>query len=176
MPVRNPWDHVRSLRRQHERFLKLHAEDPFGLAYMQWLGHFEFGGALRPIDFAGWIDRNAGLTPLDDRFWLTYWVAAFEAVLATRSESLFIVDHDGACAHPEPMSASLATCVGTDAVDTLVAQADRFRAPSRYQPPAIDRSSTLARRVADIYDALLSRAIDRSVNALCRFAAVPPRR
>jgi len=160
VPVRNPWDHARSLRRQHERFLKLHAEDPFGVAYMRWLGHFEFGAALRPIDVAGWIDRNPGLDPLDDAFWLTYWAEAYGAILAGPIDAIHIVDYDRACSAPEPVMATLGERIGTESPARLREQVDRFRTPSRYGPADIDAPCSLVERVETTYRALLDRSID----------------
>lgn len=62
VPVRSPLDHARSLRRQHVQFSALHAEDAFARRYMEWLGHYEFGAALKPIDSAaGWRRKVRGL-------------------------------------------------------------------------------------------------------------------
>lgn len=50
IPVRDPVSHIASLRRQHERFCRLHRDDPRTLRYMQRVGHFEFGLDRRAIN------------------------------------------------------------------------------------------------------------------------------
>src|SRR6185436_2307720 len=80
IPFREPASHVASLMRQHSRFTALHAADRFALDYMNWLGHYEFGAALRPIDFGGWRGAPAAETAGSPDFWLTYWVRAYAAV------------------------------------------------------------------------------------------------
>jgi hypothetical protein len=50
IPVREPVSHIASLQRQHERFCKVHREDPRALRYMQRVGHFEFGLDRRAIN------------------------------------------------------------------------------------------------------------------------------
>src|SRR5262249_7650400 len=75
IPFREPRAHVASLMRQHARFTALHARDRFALDYMNWLGHFEFGAALRPINFGGWCDMLTVDATGSADFWLTYWGA-----------------------------------------------------------------------------------------------------
>lgn len=156
VPVRNPWSHVRSLRRQHARFLELHAADAFGRSYMTWLGHFEFGAALRPIDFGGWIERAGPLDPLGDGFWIAYWTNAYEAVLAAAGPNIRFIDYDRLCADPAPMLEALADAVGLDDPTPLLARIDRFRPPTAYAPP--DTAIPGFARAMELHEALVARA------------------
>lgn len=156
IPVRDPWSHVRSLRRQHARFLELHAADAFGRSYMAWLGHFEFGATLKPIDFAGWIDRAGPLDPLGDEFWIAYWTNAYEAVLAAAGPGVRFIDYDRLCAEPAPMLEALADAAGLDDPAPLLARIDRFRPPTAYAPP--DAAPPGLARARELHEALVGRA------------------
>lgn len=133
VPVRNPWDHARSLLRQHLRFSRLHTEDGFSLQYMQWLGHFEFGAALRPIDFNGWYDDTpVARSPGGLAFWLTYWCNCYEAVLAAAGPQVVFIDYDELCRAPAAGLRRLAEAAALSPDSGLESQATRPRAPTDY--------------------------------------------
>ena len=156
VPVRNPWAQTASLERQHQRFRRIHAEEPFARRYVEWLGHFEFGEALRPIDFAGWADRTDA-APTDRAFWLTYWAAAFEAILAAPSDRLILVDYDALCQRPVAHLAALGRALGVADVDALVTQSVRFHPPPMADVPPVDPD--LADRVLAIHRAATRRCL-----------------
>src|SRR5690606_38117417 len=79
IPVRDPAAQVRSLLHQHRRFRDLHAREPFARQYMEGIGHFEFGGALRPIAFGDLDPAGADRA----EFWIRYWVQAYDRMLQT---------------------------------------------------------------------------------------------
>lgn len=99
VPFREPVQHASSLLRQHLRFSELHARDSFAKAYMQGIGHFDFGANLRAIDFGGWVDHAAanGLEPTGLSYWLTYWIAAYRYVLEARGGNVALVSYEGLC-------------------------------------------------------------------------------
>ena len=156
VPFRDPWDHARSLRRQHLRFCKLHREDDFSRRYMEWLGHFEFGGALRPIDFQGWCNGPAAAIPGDLAYWLTYWCNCYEAVLERAGSAVTFIDYDALCRDPEPGLARLADAAGLDRDTPLQEQRHRLRAPTNYgekeelgDPQLAGRIDRLRQRLAE---------------------------
>lgn len=157
IPIRDPRSQVRSLRRQHESFIAIHARDHFGLRYMEWLGHFEFGAALRPIDFGGWMGEGAALDPLDEPFWLTYWAEAYQAILAAAGPNVYFFDYDRACAEPEPMMAALAGALDLQDPSDLLAQASRFRRPTRSEAGHLP-NTVLGARVREVYEAIQARS------------------
>jgi hypothetical protein len=157
IPIRDPMSQIRSLRRQHERFTAIHASDRFSLRYMEWLGHFEFGAALRPIDFGGWMGDGAALDPFDEPFWLTYWAEAYEAVLGAAGANVRFFDYDRACAHPEAMMAALAAALDLENPSELRAQAARFRRPPRVAAAA-PPDTALGARLRDVYEAMKARS------------------
>jgi hypothetical protein len=106
VPVRHPVAHARSLLQQHRRFLDMHREDRFVRDYMADIGHYEFGDLHRPIAFPALEPLLAGREPLTLDYWLAYWIAAFEYVLARRDVGL-LLSYEGACADPRRALASI---------------------------------------------------------------------
>lgn len=92
--LRRPAAHAASLHRQHERFLRLHAEDPFVRDYMRDIGHLEFGELHQPIDFADLADLVSAREPSEPDYWLAYWIAAFEEVARHQGEVVVVLQDD----------------------------------------------------------------------------------
>jgi hypothetical protein len=154
VPFRDPWAQTASLLRQHRRFLELHARDPFARRYMEGLGHFEFGAALRPIAFRGAPPDPA--TADRPEFWLHCWVDAFETLLAAATPQVVLVDHDRLSADPAPHLAALAAALDLDAA-ALGSSAARFRPPAAAERPAAPKG--LLDRAAAVHAALRARAL-----------------
>jgi hypothetical protein len=127
---RNPLAQVASLAGQHERFLAEHASDAFSRRYMRWIGHFEFGANLRPIDFDGQYSRNGVPQDADTTFWLDYWTAAYRHALDKRGPRVHFVDFDALLAEPGPSLERLARIVGLRDAGRLVAAAATLRKPT----------------------------------------------
>ncbi|MEQ8964910.1 MAG: sulfotransferase [Azospirillaceae bacterium] len=163
VPVRAPGAHVASLRRQHTNFLALHGREPFARRYMEWIGHLEFGEALRPIDFGGWLDAAPATArdPSGPDFWLSYWCAAYEAALAAPADAVSFVSYDRLRAAPKEGLATLAEVVGLARPAALTALSDRFRAPTAGdgEATATDGDPALLRQAADLHARLLDRAV-----------------
>jgi hypothetical protein len=117
IPLRDPAAQVASLMRQHRRFADLHKRDPFTRHYMEGLGHFEFGAALRPIAFDGTPADPAEAETVD--FWLAYWIRAYTHVLARAGERVVLLDHDALCRDPVPRLHALAAALELDAPEAL---------------------------------------------------------
>lgn len=158
IPVRNPWDHILSLRHQHKRFSKIHAEDSFSLLYMEWLGHFEFGEGLRPINFNKWIEGQKEIDPLSESFWLTYWVEAYEYILASENSNMYFFDYDRACAEPEHRLSLLAEALEVNDPQELIGQSRHFRKPTAYQKSSENLNTPLHRRIQEIYMEMVARS------------------
>jgi hypothetical protein len=75
IPFRDPVAHALSLLKQHEGFLKTHAESAFSRKYMTWLAHHEFGADHRRFDFNDAQDKTYG-DPLELSYWLDLWIEA----------------------------------------------------------------------------------------------------
>ena len=159
IPFRNPIDHVGSMLRQHRNFTKIHGEDDFARRYMQGIGHLEFGAALSPIDFGGWLDR-AGVAPADGaNYWLAYWCAAFEHVLEARPAAARLVSYDACCRAAMDALGGIAAEVGVDDPEPLLRQAHRFRPPVGYDPDTLAGRRDLVDRALALHDRLRAAAI-----------------
>ena len=115
---------------QHRRFLAEHAADPFSRRYMQWIGHYEFGANLRPIDFDGRYARDDVPREADAKFWLEYWTAAYRHALASRSKQLQWVDFDRLRREPATGLEHLAQQAGIPDRKQLVSAASALRSPT----------------------------------------------
>ncbi|HEY9198821.1 MAG TPA: sulfotransferase [Gammaproteobacteria bacterium] len=159
VPVRDPWNHAASMLRQHRRFLSLHAEDGFARRYMEWLGHHEFGGNLKPIDFDGWLARSAARDTGSLRFWLGYWHKAYSAIDAECPGNVVLVDYESLCRAPAAVLRQLARALEIDAVEALVAQSRRLRTPTRYDRTGIGADAETAERIHALHHKLRAACI-----------------
>jgi hypothetical protein len=132
VPIREPWSHIGSLRAQHRRFSEIHAHDAFALRYMTWLGHHEFGSALKPIDFGAWVDKTSHGAPPTADFWVRYWLAYAHAMIEARRENIYFFDYDRACTEPRGMLAALSDALEIRDTGALLEGASRFHPPTRY--------------------------------------------
>ncbi len=159
VPFRRPLSQAISLQRQHLRFLDIHAQSRFSRQYMRWLGHLEFGANLAPIRFDGfeWEDLSAARAA---HFWLRYWVAAHEQILAERSH-LTLVNYEAMCARPLESVAALASALGEPA--GLFAQASGRLRPvptGDAEGDAVDPA--LLQRAEEIYAELSDHSITKT--------------
>lgn len=158
VPVRDPLGQAASLLRQHRRFRELHAGDAFARTYMEGLGHFEFGAALRPIAFGEAADpREADETA----FWLRYWADAYAAVLEAAGPQVIFVAHDRLSGDPVRQLGALARALGAEAGHEALAAAAQVFRPTDRRPaerPAVPEG--LIERVARIHGALFDRCLD----------------
>ncbi len=155
VPVRDPRSQVASLMRQHERFTDLHAREPFARQYMEGVGHFEFGGALRPIDFGERLDLAEATGP---DFWLRNWIGAYDFVLATAAPGTIFVDHDALCSDPGPRLAALGDAIGCDNPGALESLSGTFR-PSGGPPDLKGADPVLVKRALDLHRDLRDRSL-----------------
>ena len=161
VPFRNPVGQAGSMLRQHRNFLDIHAQDAFSRRYMAYTGHFDFGANLRPIDFNGWLDDPGRDAPDAANFWLAYWCAAFEQVLANRNDNLVIISYDHCCANPEPELRRIGASVGLDVADRLTAPAGRLRPPASYDAAALRLKPQLLEQANAIHQRLQQAATTR---------------
>ena len=150
VPFRNPLAHAASLLRQHLNFSSIHAAEPFTRRYMKDVGHFDFGADLRPMDFGCWLREGDLLRTHTADFWIRYWCAAYEHVLAHRGANVVLVDYDSLCAGPAACLRRIVDAIGVDERTDPAALADRLRPPTRYDAAALD----VDRRLLDTASAL----------------------
>lgn len=152
VPVRDPFAHAASLLQQHRRFLALQASEPFARRYMEGIGHFEFGAALRPLD------GPRGGDPETPEFWLSYWCDTYRTVLRTATPNTVFVDHDALSSDPRTYLPLLARALDLKDPDALLDTAPRFRPPRAVSSPESAPAALIA-CAHDIHAALKSRAL-----------------
>jgi hypothetical protein len=157
--VREPVQHAASLLRQHTRFLELHAADGFAREYMKGVCHFDFGDNLRPIDFGGWLATAVHRDARTLGFWLEYWVAAYEHLLAHGQAQAQLLSFDAFCASPSRGLGWLADVLALDAGDRARLEARRadVRLPPAHAADLTAVAPAVVTRAAAIYQALLAQ-------------------
>lgn len=164
IPVRHPWHHAESLRHQHQHFTSLHATDTFSRRYMEWLGHYEFGAALRPIDFNNWMTNGERYDPMTPAFWLAYWHSAYNAVLKAvcsnqNAETIVLIDYDTLCREPNSILPLLAERLELRDPERLLASVDQFRPARTYEIEKSIANTPLYNDCEDLYASLLARCL-----------------
>jgi hypothetical protein len=159
-PFRDPINQAASLLRQHIRFLKIHAEDPFARLYMDYIGHFEFGSGLRPINFPGLADAPRPSDPMTGDFWLAYWIRGYNFLAG--GDSPHFVDFDKFCVEPAKSLAALGRQLECeDYVNQLNAAANEFHPPVSYDAAKLDFDPRLVAQARARHEDLSSRALNR---------------
>lgn len=153
--LRRPAAHAASLHRQHERFLRLHAEDPFVRDYMRDIGHLEFGELHQPIDFADLVDLVGSREPSEPDYWLAYWIAAFEEV-ARHAGEVVVVQQDDLRDQPQATMERVCSSLGIDDAGTDFTS--EFRPGADPTPEGLFSPDLLA--LADaLYERIAARAM-----------------
>ena len=158
IPFRNPVNQAASLLRQHQRFIDIHREDPFTRYYMESIGHYEFGGAMRLIDFPPVEGLDAQSDPMSGNFWLAYWIRVYTHLLKEERSNLHFFDFDKLCA--EPLS-SLEALNGVLHIPEFSAAAmqDRFHPAVRYDPIKLGMDAHMVETALSLHERLSRRGI-----------------
>ena len=154
VPFRNPVEHAISMLRQHRRFARMQAEEPFVGRYMADIGHYEFGALHRPIGFPGLDELISGRDPLSVDYWLAYWIAAFDYVLG-RSDRIILISYEAACRDGRKALDDI--CARADIAEdgALAAAAARFNEPPSPRGSEIAVDSMLRDRAEALHAALI---------------------
>jgi hypothetical protein len=154
VPVRHPLDHAASMLRQHRNFIKLHKDEAFIRRYMVDLGHYEFGDLHRPIAFSGIDKLLYNRNPLEIDYWLAYWIAAFEYVLA-RCDKVILISYEAICADGRCGLAEICTQLEIPEEGMLDTVASIFKAPSSLRGDKIEFDQKLRGQAEELYEALI---------------------
>ena len=159
VPFRDPLQHAASLRRQHLRFLGVHAEDHFARFYMSAIGHHDFGANLKPLDFDGWLKtrRSHDETTLD--FWLEYWTACYRHVLPLSGGSVHLVSYDRLSVDPGPALESLARIVDASDPTLFSSQAERLAPAKPHEVDTVEIDPEILAAALDLHDRLRDKAV-----------------
>ncbi len=153
VPLRRPAAHAASLLRQHQNFLKLHAQDEFTRRYMRDIGHLEFGTLHRPLEFPGFAPET--YDPMTGDYWLAYWIAAFRDVLAC-APRCHLITQDDLRAQPQQVMQALTARLGIAAAS--IDFASYFRPGADIAPPALF-SAPLLQEAEALYEELAAQAV-----------------
>jgi len=156
VPVRHPIDHAASLLRQHLNFIEVHKMEPFALRYMRDIGHYEFGELHRPIAFPGINELVCDRKSQTMDYWVAYWIAAFEYVIARRKE-VTIMSYESTCRNGGTAMASLCERLEIPQDGMLDTVASIFRTPSSHRGNDVKVDKKLLSRAEDLHHALISQ-------------------
>lgn len=159
VPFRNPADHVGSLMRQHKLFSERHREDKFSQRYMKWLGHYEFGNNLKPINFDGWLDKYQTPYKADENFWLEYWIAAHSSILKFKHENIRLLNYDDLLVNGRAVLERLADFLSIQNKDKLVSGANSLRSPTTQSSSLSSFQDNLQNEALQLYEQLKAQAI-----------------
>jgi len=152
LPFREPLQQALSLQRQHTLFLERHAQDKFGMNYMNWLGHFEFGLGHKQYRY------GTGANPFDPAtldYWLHCWGDAYEHALNTAPPGTVYLGYEQMCDAPLEGFTRLYSILDIDA-DPAVA-ADFYSGADRRDAQGYDQA--LHDRCCAIHARLVERHI-----------------
>lgn len=145
VPVRNPRDHIASLQKQHQLLCEAQRIHPRSIAWLDCVGHFEFGPHRVPVN----TGNRAVIESIEElwregddiRGWARYWTALygdFHARLTTDKQlrdAVLIVRHEDLCDAPAETLTDIATHCGLEAMQPLMAQYEaKLHRPAYYSP------------------------------------------
>ena len=103
---------------------------------------------------------RGGPGPADSAgFWLSYWCAAFEHILASSSDDVVLLSYDDCCANPDAVLRELATGSASTAPKPSPENAARLRPSTSYAPDDLGLDNSLLTTALDIHRELLTRSI-----------------
>jgi hypothetical protein len=146
LPVRVPDSHIASLVRQHRWFCQGQRAHPRALAWMQRLGHFEFGRDRRPMNLGDGervrAIEGAWAAGEEVRGWAWYWDMVYghltrllEADAQVRAATM-VVRFEDLCARPaQTIRAVLEHCALPDGERVVAQFTPSIRFSAYYQSP-----------------------------------------
>ncbi len=159
LPFRDPVQHANELLTQHKNFLEIHKQDPFARAYMEGIGHYDFGENLRPVDFEGWLDRAGHKDPMNLSFWLEYWIIAYGHLLKLAGERVQLVCYETLCENPTESLAKIAGFLGVADLRALTDQASAVWPLKKVPVDLKDVPEALLQQANDLYATLKGTAL-----------------
>lgn len=157
VPFREPLDHAASMHRQHARFLDVHAREAFSKRYMADIGHYEFGALHRPIDFPGVASVRERHEPAGLDYWVGYWVSAFEALLDSATDMVFL-SYERMCSRGAPALGAVEDSLGLAPGALVDSMAGSLRSPRTYEVEDLVSDRSLLERARAVRDRLVERS------------------
>lgn len=142
--VRDPVSHIASIMKQDRLFTEALENNPSARAYLETVGHFEFGSLRKPIHIGddGVIDRIRTCWKNGDevRGWAIYWASIYGHILdmintdQRIAQSVYVVRFEDMCAQPKTtLKSVIAHCDFADCEEKVDRFAQRVRYPTYYQ-------------------------------------------
>lgn len=150
--IRNPFDHTRSLLKQHLQFSNLHAHDAFSLTYFNSLGHFEFGLNLKSFDLKNDTlnTQILALNPTQLDYWLVTWLNYYTYLFRQYSNRWTMVDFMDLCKYPNEVMKSIHSRLGFAPTELAI----KTYQPPLYQKDDANYSENLLSSCQELYDKL----------------------
>ena len=126
---------------------------------MKWLGHYEFGANFKPINFAGWLENRDRSIPVDETFWLEYWIAAYSYALGLGVANVRLVNFDQLLAEPVSSLEKIAATIELDGYDSLTKGAAKLRSPTSRAMEPNRVSPDVWERAHKLYAELVAAAL-----------------
>ena len=109
IPFREPLQHALSLLNQHLHFSKIQHHDKFSLAYMNWLGHFEFGLNQKSFFLSdeNIFEEMKKYTKTGVNFWLLNWKNYYKYVNEHFTDEVIFFNYEEFCNNPSGVMSKL---------------------------------------------------------------------
>ncbi|MBN1855204.1 MAG: sulfotransferase [Pirellulales bacterium] len=141
--IRHPRNHVASLIKQHRLFCAGETRYPRALAYMQRVGHFEFGLDRRPISVGdGVAEEVIELWQCGEevrgtaRYWASLygWLSDYLVARERLNKAVMIVRYEDFCAQPQRVADRLLDHCGLEFAAPVQEFTSQIAAPRYYTP------------------------------------------
>ena len=126
---------------------------------MKWLGHYEFGKIIKPINYDDWLAEPVAPYDTNADFWLQYWSRAYQYALDKKKDNVVFIDFDRLIEHGERVLADLAECIGLHDVQNLIGQSYKLRIPKSKEIASTECSKDTYQLACDIHEQLRIAAI-----------------
>ncbi|WP_211208914.1 sulfotransferase domain-containing protein [Cytophaga aurantiaca] len=148
---RHPIEHAYSLFKQHQRFSKLHQEDPFTLEYMNWLAHHEFGMNLKYFQFAT-TNIPADANPETIEYWIHVWINYSKVILNLEDDpNRMLVQYEDFLHTPVKVIAAISEFTG---LKIPISKVERFENTPSYKG---ELNQVLQQECLDLYQKLAAK-------------------
>ncbi len=108
----------------------------------------------RPIAFSGIDKLLSNRNPLEIDYWLAYWIAAFEYVLARR-DKVMLISYEATCADGSSALANICAQLEIPEEGMLDTVASIFKTPSSPRADKTEFDQKLRGRAEELHKALI---------------------
>ena len=131
----------------------------FQKKYMKWIGHYEFGANLRPIDFCGELTPSFRNENLDQNFWMSYWSTAYKYCLRENLPHVHFVDFDDLIQNGAHALARIGEAINLSDLERLTRGGHNLRTPPTAPIKVQEIIPDVWKEAQIIYDELRQRRL-----------------